>query len=213
MLVGWQPGGGNSNTITETTVPEEIEIPTEKLRETIDQEIEKSGGALLRWISLTTALLAAVAAVASLRAGDTVNEALVMKTEATRLQSEASDQWAFYQAKGIKAAVALATAVTWRAAGKPVPAETNATAARYAAEQKEIQAKAHELEHERDAKEHEAEILLAQHRRFATAVAFFQVSIALGAVAALTRVRWVWYASLVIGATGLGFFAVPFLNG
>ena len=158
-------------------------------------------------------LLAAVAAVASLRAGDTVNEALVMKTEATRLQGEASDQWAYYQAKGIKAAVSRATAVTWRAAGKPVPAETEVTAARYDAEQKDIQEKARELEHERDRKEHEAAALLEQHHRFARAVALFQDSIALGAVAALTRVRLVWYASLVLGAAGLGFFAVPFLKG
>src|SRR5512144_578191 len=99
-------------------VPEEIEIDTDKLRETIDSEIERQGGALLRWISLTTALLAALAAIGSLRAGATVNEALVLKTEATRLQAEASDQWAFYQAKGIKSAVAQGAISAWQAAGK-----------------------------------------------------------------------------------------------
>jgi hypothetical protein len=192
-------------------MPEEIEIDTDKLRETIDEEIEKSGGGLLRAISLTTALLAAVAAVASLRAGDTVNEALVLKTEATRLQGQASDQWAFYQAKGIKGAVARATAVTWKAAGKTVPPELDATAARYDSEQKDIQDKAHELEHERDAKEHEADGLLAKHHRFAAAVAFFQVAIALGAVGALTRVKLVWYGSVALGAVGLVFFAIPLL--
>jgi hypothetical protein len=34
-----------------------------------------------------------------------VNEALVLKTEAGRLQAEASDQWTYYQAKGVKASV------------------------------------------------------------------------------------------------------------
>src|ERR1019366_7049429 len=75
-------------------MPEETEIDTDKLRETIDGEIERSGSSMLRWVSLTTALLAAVAAVASLRAGDTVNEALALKSDATRIQSQASDQWA-----------------------------------------------------------------------------------------------------------------------
>ncbi len=66
---------------------------------------EPPSGSLLRSIALTTALLAALGAIASMQAGATVNEALVLKTEAARLQAEASDQWAYYQAKGIKANV------------------------------------------------------------------------------------------------------------
>ena len=69
----------------EVIVPEEIEIDTDRLRESIDEEIDRQGGSLLRWISLTTALLAALAAIGSLRAGATVNEALLLKTESTRL--------------------------------------------------------------------------------------------------------------------------------
>src|SRR5690242_17576785 len=111
-------------------MPEAPEIDTDKLRETIDEEIDRQGGRLLRSIALSTAVLAALAAIASLQAGATVNEALVLKTEATRLQAEASDQWAFYQAKGIKAAVAGAGAEGWRAAGKAPPAELTDRAAR-----------------------------------------------------------------------------------
>jgi len=46
--------------------------------------------------------LAALAAIASLKAAATVNEALVLKTDPTNFQTQASDQWAYYQAKGIK---------------------------------------------------------------------------------------------------------------
>jgi hypothetical protein len=192
-------------------MPEEIEIDTDKLRETIDDEIERTGSKMLRWVSLSTAILAAVAAVASLKAGDTVNEALALKSDATRIQALASDQWAYYQAKGIKGAVARGSAVTWKAAGKPVPPDLDSTAKRYDNEQKEITTKAKELEAERDAKEHEASELLEKHHRFAAAVAFFQVAIALGAVAALTRVKLVWFGSLALGAAGLLFFALPFI--
>lgn len=195
----------------ERNMPEDIEIDTDRLRETIDEEIERKGSGLLRAISLTTALLAAIAAVASLKAGDSVNEALVLKTEATRLQGQASDQWAFYQAKGIKGAVARATVSTWKAAGKPAPAEAEASATRYDAEQKEIQSKAKELELERDIKEHEADALLKKHHRFAAAVAFFQVAIALGAVAALAREKLVWFGSVALGVVGVVFFAIPLL--
>jgi hypothetical protein len=40
-------------------MPEETEIDTDSLREKIDEQREKRGGSFLRWISLTTALLAA----------------------------------------------------------------------------------------------------------------------------------------------------------
>ena len=187
-------------------MPDEPEIDTDSLRETIDEEIERSGGSMLRWISLSTALLAAMAAVASLQAGSTVNEALVLKTEATQLQAEASDQWAYYQAKGVKAAVAEGSANSWRAAGKPVPEQVTAALAHYAADQDSIRKVAEVKERTRDEKNREADLLLARHHHFAYAVAFFQIAIALGAVAALTRVRLVWIASLVLGAAGIVLF-------
>lgn len=193
-------------------MPEAPEVETEKLHEAIHEELEKEGGAFLRNVALTTALLAALAAVASLRAGGTVNEALRLETAATRLQAEASDQWAYYQAKGVKGAVAEATRAAWLAAGKSPPEEHGAKAERYAEEQQEIQVKARELEKERDANEREAEHLMHLHHRFAAGVAFFQVAIALGAVAALTRRKAVWLVSLAVGLGGLGFFAAAMLG-
>jgi hypothetical protein len=193
-------------------MPEEIEIPTEQLRESIDEAVERHGGPLLRWISLTTALLAALAAIGSLRAGATVNHALVLKTEATRLQAEASDQWAYYQAKGIKGAVAQSTQAAWQAAGKQPPAALEEKAARYASEQKDIQRQAAALERQRDERSHEADRLLEQHHHYATAVALFQIAIALGAIAALTRVRLAWIASLLAGAVGIVILLLPTLR-
>jgi hypothetical protein len=194
-------------------MPEGPEIDTDNLREAIDKEIERDGSGMLKWISLSTAVLAAIAAVASLRAGDTVNEALALKSDATRIQALASDQWAYYQAKGIKGAVSRASAVTWKVAGKPVPADLEATADRYDAEQKEISVKAKELESERDAKEHEAASLLEKHHHYAAAVALFQVAIALGAVSALTRAKYVWFGSMALGAAGLVAFGIPLIGG
>jgi len=185
-------------------MPEGPEVETERLHEAIHEELEKEGGAFLRTIALTTALLAGLAAIASLRAGATVNEALVLKTEATRLQSEASDQWAYYQAKGVKSAVQEATRASWLAVGKEPPPDHAEKARRYAAEQEAIAEKAREKEQERDARSREADHLLHAHHRFASAVALFQVAIALGAVAALTRSRLVWLGSLAVGAGGIG---------
>ena len=193
-------------------MPEEAEIDIDKLHESIHDELEREGGRLLKTIALTTAILAAFAAVASLKAGATVNEALVLKTEATQLQAQASDQWAYYQAKGIKAAVAEAAGAAWSAAGKPVPATTEMTRQRYLREQSEISKIAHDKEHERDRRDDEAAHLLHRHHGFANGVALLQVAIALGAVAALTRVRTVWIASLLVGISGVALFGIALLG-
>ncbi|MDP9040624.1 MAG: DUF4337 domain-containing protein, partial [Bacteroidota bacterium] len=78
---------------------EEIEVPTEHLHETIEEEVEdavkkneRKGGMA---IAISTALMAVFAAMASLLAGHHSDEAVIE-------QIKASDQWAYYQAKGIK---------------------------------------------------------------------------------------------------------------
>jgi hypothetical protein len=190
-------------------MPEELEVDTDSLRETIH---EPPSGALLRNIAMTTAMLAAVGAVAALRAGATVNEAVVLKTEAARSQGEASDQWAYYQAKGIKASVQESLRTTWLAAGKTPPPEIEKTIKRYEAEQAEIERAAHEKERERDDRSREADQLLERHHGFANSVALIQVSIALGAVAALTRIRLVWLGSMALGLVGAGIFIMTLIR-
>jgi hypothetical protein len=192
-------------------MPEEPEVETDKLHEQIHEELEREGGSMLRAIALTTALFAALAAVAALRAGGTVNEALVLKTDATRLQAEASDQWAAYQAKGIKSAIQQASESAWAALGKPPPASFDNERQRYVREQLEIARVARDRERERDHKSAESERLLHAHHRFADSVALFQVAIALGAVAALTRMRLVWFGSMVVGLGGAGLVLMAIL--
>ena len=188
-------------------MPEGPEIDTDNLRETIDEEIEKDGGNLLRTVALTTAVFAALAAIASLQAGGTVNEALILKTEATRLQAEASDQWAYYQAKGLKATVTELSKNSWAAIDKTPPDELAKSQERYLDDQRKSKEKAEELEKQRDEKSTEADHLMHHHHSFAQSVALLQVSIALGAVAALTRKRLVWIGSTLLGLIGCGIFA------
>src|SRR5450756_2527021 len=128
-------------------MPEGPEIETETLTEKIHEQVEHEGGALLKRIALSTALFAALAAIAALKAGATVNEALVLKTEAARLQAEASDQWAYYQAKGIKAAVAEASRTAWLAIAKEPPAEYAQKHERYLEAVSYTHLRAHETRH------------------------------------------------------------------
>lgn len=193
-------------------MPDGPEVETDKLHEAVLKEMEKEGGGFLKRIALTTALLAAFAAIAALQAGATVNEALILKTESTRLQAQASDQWTYYQAKGLKAAVQEAMKGSWEAAGKVAPQKISEQIARYAVEQAEIKKAAQEKEGERDEKSTEADHLLHRHHLFANTVALFQVSIALGALAALTRNRSLWWGSVIVGLAGISLFVFAFFG-
>src|SRR5579859_109400 len=133
-------------------MPEEPEVDIDKLHEEIHEEVEREGGWLLKAIALTTALFAALAAVAALHAGGSINEVLVLKTDATRLQAEASDQWAAYQAKGIKSGLQEAAASAWIAQGKQPPPSFDSERKRYAREQADLALVAHAKEHGRDEK-------------------------------------------------------------
>lgn len=188
-------------------MPDEPEIGTDKLREVIANEVERESGDLLRIIALSTALFAALAAIVSLQAGSTVNEALMRKTEAAVLQAKASDAWSYYQARGIKATIARSALQPWITAGKRPPPALASDEDRNRQAQRDIKRRAESFEHARDEKSAEADKLLQEHHHFAESVALLQVGIALGAVAALTRKRAAWWTSLALGLAGTIMFA------
>jgi len=201
-------------------MPEETEIEIREDQERLEEageraEIQqKHESAWTRWISLSTALFAVIAAIAALQSGSLVNEALVQKNESILKQAQASDTWAYYQAKGIKANGAQQTAalLALNPAGAAQSARYKNEAARYVKEQGDLKTKAEELEKSRDEKSQETNGLMEKHHIFAYCVTFTQVAIALSAIAALTRRKPMWYLSLAVGAIGLVLFANGFLK-
>jgi hypothetical protein len=172
---------------------EDPEVPLEAAQEHIQKHAEEHGGerSWVLGVALSSAIFAALAAVASLQAGHHVNEALIS-------QLQASDAWAYYQAKGIKAGVLASKMELLEALGKPVSANDRKQAEKYKDQQDELQKKALELEGERAAH-------LQHHVTLATSVTMFQVSIAVAAISVLTGRRLFWWVSLVFGAIGIGF--------
>src|SRR3954462_1835467 len=77
---------------------EEAEVPLESVQEHIHHRAEHARERWISWVALSTAILAVLAAITGLLSGKHANEAMMS-------QIEAADQWAFYQAKGIKASV------------------------------------------------------------------------------------------------------------
>ncbi|MBI1825138.1 MAG: DUF4337 domain-containing protein [Planctomycetes bacterium] len=166
-------------------------------------------------MSLSTAMLAVVAAIAALESASLANEALLEQIRAAQLQARASDEWAFFQAKGLKAHMAIQT-VDLLSANHPGSDQTGKyqqEADRYRREQTELETKAKEFERQRDEKEHESQRLMHRHHPFAYCVTFTQIAIALSAIAALTSRRPIWYASMLVGIVGVVFLALGFSGG
>jgi len=176
---------------------EEVEGLTESSEETIHEGAHE-GPHWASWVALTTAVLAAMAAVAAFLSGH--NE-----TEAMLHQLAASDQWSYYQAKGIKSAVAEARADIFTVTGKPADPAIAEKIARYAEEQDQIKEKATDFEKERD-------IELGRHETFSKGVILFQVAIAVGAIAILMKKRRYWAVSLTFGLGGVLFLVLGLLQ-
>ncbi len=173
-------------------MPEDMEVPTEHLHENMEHEAHHSAERWVLLVALSSALLAALAAGSSLLAGHHANEALIE-------QIQASDQWSYYQAKGVKSAVLESKVELLQAFGKAQDGNDNARLTEYRDQQKDIE------EHAREKESSSARHLLT-HQTLAKAVTLYQIAIALGAIAALTRKRWLWFGSLVLGAVGTIFF-------
>jgi len=169
---------------------EEAEVPLEHLHEQTHETAKHSGQAWISGVALSTAILAVLAAIASLLSGEHANEAMLN-------QIEASSQWSYYQAKSIKAAVLDA-----KIAFTGAPDESDQSKrARYEKEQQEIRS---EAEH----KEAAAKSYFHKHEVFARAVTMFQIAIAIAAISALTKKRSFWLVSLVFGALGCAFLVL-----
>ena len=165
----------------------------------VEHEAHKSG--LGQQIAIFTAVLATVGAIVSFFGGDTQNNAMLFKNEAVLERAIASDQWAYYQAKGVKKNVAE---VASSLATDPKKAEQYAAEAkRYAAEQKEIEAEA--KKHEELYKEwnEKSEKALHPHHYLAMSMTLLQIAIALASITVLTQKRWLLYGaglSALVGA-------------
>lgn len=198
-------------------MPEEA-IETQELKDKLEEAREAGEGGEERpggrtpwtvWLSLSTAVIAVLAAIASLEAGANANDAIVRKDDAILHQGKADDAWAHYQAAGIKAVVYATQA---EGASRPdLAARWHGEADRERGAQRELKDEA-ESEEERVAEmDEKSSHKLHVHHQFAKSVTVFQVSIALAAIAALTRRKPMWWVSLAAGAAGAGFFVLGLL--
>lgn len=180
---------------------EELENPTESLHEHIHEgahHAEATGNKWIVYVALTTAIIAVLSAITGLLASYHADEAMLS-------QIRASDQWAYYQAKGIKTEILVSEGKLFKAMGKdPLPADEDKIKGNKV-EQEEIMHKAKEDE----AESHQH---LESHNILARSVTLFQIAIAIGAIAILIKKRIYWLISLGFACVAAFYFITQLLG-
>ncbi|OHX13729.1 hypothetical protein BI347_09545 [Chromobacterium sphagni] len=165
----------------------------------------------LNYLALTTVILAVCATLSTFKGGG-------FSTRSVIAQAQASDQWAYYQAKGIKGNLYEMEHDRLQFELDNLPAGAGAAqrqryqaaidqaakrAERYGAERKAIEKSARQLEDERNQAQR-------QGKPFGMAVIFLQVAILISSIAGLFKRKRIWLTALPVAGLGLVYFADGF---
>jgi Na+/glutamate symporter len=160
-------------------------------------------------LAVITAILATVGAIFSYMGGATQANAGLYKNDAAIKKTEASNQWNYYQAKSSKqnlAELAVELAPEGRRAFYAEEIK------RYKTEKAEIMTAAKKLEDESTAFDKQSEEQMHQHHRWAQATTALSISIAMAAIALLTKRRWTEYAVYGISTLGIALGVAAWLH-
>ena len=156
-------------------------------------------GGMINQIALFTAIIATIGAIFGYMGGATQANAGLYKNNAAIKKTEASNQWNYFQSKSTKQSLAeLARDL----ASDDKKSKYQDKVDRYEKEKTEIKAVADKLEADATQWDKQSDEQMHQHHRWAQSTTVLQVSIALAAIALLTKKKWLEYA--MFGAGGIG---------
>lgn len=173
---------------------------------------EEKKEAWLNYLALTTVIFAVCATLSTFKGGG-------FSTKSVISQAQASDEWAYYQAKSIKSYIyqmqtekleldlmglqpttIQKLSIVYNDKIKDYKNKIE----KYEKEKSETQAKAKQLESVRD----EAQ---THSKAFGMAVIYLQIAILLSSIAGLLKKKLVWLGGTMTGLVGLVYFADGFL--
>jgi Na+/glutamate symporter len=155
---------------------------------------------MVNQIAMFTAIIATVGAIFAYMGGATQANAGLYKNNAAIKKTEASNQWNYFQSKSTKQSLAEVS----RDLSPPEKQALYQTKVeRYEKEKKEIESEARKLEAQATQWDEQSEAQMHQHHRWAQATTVLQVSIALAAIALLTRKKWLEWGMLAVAGIGL----------
>ena len=163
------------------------------------------------YMALTTILIAVCATLSTFKGGGYSTKSLLNQTLA-------SDQWNYFNSKGVKSYIfeAQLTDVTFRKNMLDQTGKGTAVNKQYQQQIDLLSKKIKKFEDEKKEIKKNAEAYVkasAENKlhsaAFGIAVIFLQVSILLSSISALTKRKYIWIISLFVGAAGILYF----LNG
>jgi hypothetical protein len=155
-----------------------------------------------KYVSLTMVVIAVLAAIATLKGGGFSTHTLKAMNEATYNQTQASDQWSFFEAKSIKQNLYQIELDHLTAAPSPdaaVVAKLKAKVDKYDQDKADITALAKKYEAARDAARQNAAVVAEHSKQMGLAITLFQIAIALGAMCLIVKKKPLWIASMILG--------------
>ena len=155
---------------------------------------------MIAQIAVVTAIIATVGAIFAYMDGATQANAGLYKNNAAIKKTEASNQWNYFQAKSSKQSLAE---FARDLAPEDKKAGYQSKIDRYEKEKNEIKAGAEKLEAEAATWDKSSDEQMHQHHRWAQATTVLRVSIALAAIALLTRKRWLEYGMFALAGVGI----------
>ncbi len=165
----------------------------------------------LNFLALTTVIFAVCATLSTFKGGG-------YSTKSVISQAQASDQWAYYQAKSIRESQYVIQKENLELELRVLPKTALPEAVRgYEDAIKKAGENIDKYDKEKNAIQKEAKALEAirdyaqgHSKPFGLAVIFFQVAILLSSIAGLFKRKMIWYIGLPIGIAGLIYFANGF---
>ena len=154
-----------------------------------------------RYVSLTMVVVAVLSAIATLKGGGFSTRNLKEMNEATFNQTQASDQWAYYQASSIKenlCEIELDHLTAEAAPDAAAIAKMKAKVEKYEKNKTESTASARKFEDARQAARNRADAAALHSKEMGLAITLFQVAIALGAMCLIVKKKPLWVASMLL---------------
>jgi hypothetical protein len=201
-----EPTNQTNNELMQVAITEVRAFVKNQTEKEAKSEQKAKTEAWTKYAALSMAFIALIAGYTFSKGGNCSGRVAKDLSEATYNQTNASDQWSFFEAKSQKQLLADLE-INLRTAAKPDDQGVKMLkdkVARYDKEKAEIQAEAKKFEDARDMYRKDAERMTVLGGKFGQAAQAFQISLAIGGLCLLSKKRWLWFITL--GVSGVAVY-------
>ena len=179
------------------------QLVAELRAEHVAQKAKEARERWTKYVSLSMVIIAVLAAVATLKGGGFSTRTLKEMNEATFNQTQASDQWSFFEAKSIKQNLYEIELDHLNAVPSPdatAVAKMKAKVDKYDKDKADITEQAKKYEASRELARKTATSAAEHSKQMGLSITLFQIAIALGAMCLIVKKKPLLIVSSILGA-------------